>query len=75
MMYRINMQEKYGQFLVQGSLLTNKLVPQGFQLLRLQADFHKYLVVTAILFAHTKFLWATCCLICFIPIIKPFLTH
>jgi hypothetical protein len=33
------------------------------------------MVVTTILFAHTTFLWATCCLICFIPIVKPFLTH
>jgi hypothetical protein len=33
------------------------------------------MVVTTILFAHTAFLWATCCLICFIPIVKPFLTH
>jgi hypothetical protein len=35
----------------------------------------KFMVVTTVLFAHTTFLWATCCLICFIPIIKPFLTH
>jgi hypothetical protein len=34
-----------------------------------------FMVVTTILFAHATFLWATCCLICFIPIIKPFLTH
>jgi hypothetical protein len=33
------------------------------------------MVVTTILFAHTNFRWATCCLICFIPIVKPFLTH
>jgi hypothetical protein len=33
------------------------------------------MVVTTIVFAHTTFLWATCCLICFIPIVKPFLTH
>jgi hypothetical protein len=33
------------------------------------------MVVTTILFAHTTFLWATCCLKCFIPIVKPFLTH
>jgi hypothetical protein len=32
------------------------------------------MVVTTILFAHTTFLWATCCLTCFIPIVKPFLT-
>jgi hypothetical protein len=33
------------------------------------------MVVTTFLFSHTTFLWATCCLICFIPIVKPFLTH
>jgi hypothetical protein len=32
-------------------------------------------VVTTILFAHTTFLWATCCLIYFIPIFKTFLIH
>jgi hypothetical protein len=32
------------------------------------------MVVTTILFTHTTFLWATCCLICFIIIVKPFLT-
>jgi hypothetical protein len=32
------------------------------------------MVVTKILFAHTTFLWATCCRICFIPIVKLFLT-
>jgi hypothetical protein len=34
-----------------------------------------FMVVTTILFTHTTFLWATCCLICFIPIGKSFLTH
>jgi hypothetical protein len=33
------------------------------------------MVVSTILFTHTTFPWATCCLICFIPIVKPFLTH
>jgi hypothetical protein len=33
------------------------------------------MVFTTILFTHTTFLWATCCLISFIPIVKPFLTH
>jgi hypothetical protein len=33
-----------------------------------------FMVVTTILFTHTTFLWATCCLICFITIVKPFLT-
>jgi hypothetical protein len=34
----------------------------------------KFMVVTTILFTHTTFLWATCCLTCFITIVKPFLT-
>jgi hypothetical protein len=33
-----------------------------------------FMVVTAILSAHTAFLWATCCLICFITIVIPLLT-
>jgi hypothetical protein len=33
------------------------------------------IVVTTIIFAHAAFLWATCCLIYFIPFVKPFLTH
>jgi hypothetical protein len=33
-----------------------------------------FMVITTILFTHTTFLWATCCLICFITIVKPFLT-
>jgi hypothetical protein len=33
-----------------------------------------FMFVTTILFTHTPFLWATCCLICFITIVKPFLT-
>jgi hypothetical protein len=33
------------------------------------------MVVTTISFTHTTFLWATCCLICFISIVKSFLTH
>ena len=32
------------------------------------------MVVTTILFTHTTFLWATCCLICFITIVKLFFT-
>ena len=65
----------YDQFLVRGNLLTNKLMSQGFQLSRLQAVFANFMVITTILFAHITFLWATCCLICFLPIIKPFFTH
>jgi hypothetical protein len=65
----------YDKFLVQGSLLTNKLL----QLSRLQAAFCKFyghyndLIKNS--FTHTTFLCATCYLICFIPIVKPFLTH
>jgi hypothetical protein len=33
------------------------------------------LPISLILTADNLALWATCCLICFIPIIKPFLTH
>jgi hypothetical protein len=33
---------EYDQFLVRGSLLTNKLMSQGFQLSRLQAAFRKF---------------------------------
>jgi hypothetical protein len=33
------------------------------------------MVVTTTLFAHTTSRWALCSLICFIPIVKPFLTH
>jgi hypothetical protein len=57
-----------------GSLLTNRLISQGFQLSRLQADF-RFMILTTILFTHTTSLWATCCLLCFIPIVRPFLLH
>jgi hypothetical protein len=33
-----------------------------------------FMVVITILFTHTTFLWATCCLICFITIVKLFFT-
>jgi hypothetical protein len=33
---------KYDQFFVRGSLLTNKLMSEGFQLSRLQAAFRKF---------------------------------
>jgi hypothetical protein len=65
----------YNQFLVRGSLLINKLMSQGFQLSRLQTAFRNFMVVTTILFAHTTFRLTTCCLIFFIPIVQPFLTH
>jgi hypothetical protein len=52
----------YDQFLVRGSLLTNKLMSQGFQQSRLQTAVPNFMVVTMILFPHTIFRWATCCL-------------
>ena len=64
----------YDQFLLRGSLLTKKLMSQGFQMSRLQAAFRKFYGPPTILFTHTTFLWATCCLKCFITIVKPFLT-
>jgi hypothetical protein len=51
----------YDQFLVRFQLSLYRLLSANF------------IVVTTILFAHTTFLWAT--LICFLPIVKPFLTH
>jgi hypothetical protein len=65
----------YKQVLVRGKLWAYKLVSQGFQLSRLQAAFRNFMVVITILFVHTTFLWATCCLLSFIPIVMPFLTH
>jgi hypothetical protein len=58
----------YDQFLVRGSLLTDKLMSQGCQLSRLQAAFRKF-------YGRYNDLICPCCLICFIPIVKPFLTH
>jgi hypothetical protein len=65
----------YDQFLVRGSILTDKLMSQGLQLSLYRQLSANFMVVTTILFAHTTFLWGTCCLICFIPIVKPFLIH
>jgi hypothetical protein len=48
---------------------------RGFNCLVYRQLSSNFKVVTTILFAHTTFLWATCCLICFIPIVKLFLTH
>jgi hypothetical protein len=48
---------------------------RGFNCLVYKQLSANFMVFTTILFAHTSFLWATCCLICFIPIVKPFLTH
>jgi hypothetical protein len=48
---------------------------RGFNCLVYMQLSANFMVVITILFAHTSFLWATCCLICFIPIVKPFLTH
>jgi hypothetical protein len=48
---------------------------RGFNCLVYRQLSANFMVVTTILFAHTTFLWATCCLICFIPIVKRFFTH
>jgi hypothetical protein len=66
----------YYQFLVRGSILTKKLMSQGFQMSRLQAAFRKFYgrYNDLVLFTHTTFLWATCCLMCFITIVKLFFT-
>jgi hypothetical protein len=45
---------------------------RGFNCLVYRQLSANFMVVTTMLFAHTTFLWATCCLICFIPIVKPF---
>jgi hypothetical protein len=48
---------------------------RGFNCLVYRQLSANYMVVTTILFVNTTFLWATCCLICFIQIVQPFLTH
>jgi hypothetical protein len=47
---------------------------KGFKCLAYRQLSANSMVVTRILFTHTTFPWATCCLICFITIVKPFLT-
>ena len=64
----------YDQFLVRGSLLTKSLFHKGFKCLAYRQLSANFMVVTTILFTHTTFLWATCCLICFITIVKLFFT-
>jgi hypothetical protein len=49
------------------------LMSQGFQMSRYRQLSTNVMVVTTILFTHATFLWTTCCLICFIIIVKPFL--
>jgi hypothetical protein len=46
----------------------------GFKCLAYRQVSANFMVVKTILFTHTTFLWVTCCLICFITIVKPFLT-
>jgi hypothetical protein len=48
---------------------------RGFNCLVYRQPSANFMVVTTILFAYKTFLWATSCLICFIPILKPFLTQ
>jgi hypothetical protein len=62
----------HDQFLVRGSLLTNKLKSQGFKCFTYRQLSTNFMVVTTILFTHTTFLRATCCLIRFTTIVKPF---
>jgi hypothetical protein len=59
----------YDQNLVRGSLLINKLKSQGFQLSRLQTAFHKFYGRFKDLICPYNLFCATCCLICFIPIV------
>jgi hypothetical protein len=59
---------------VRGSLLTNKLMSQGFQMSRLQAAFCKFYGRYNELIYPYNLPWATCCLIYFITIVKSFLT-
>jgi hypothetical protein len=47
---------------------------KGFRCLAYRQLSANFMAVTTILFTHTTFLWATCCLVCFITIVKPFLT-
>jgi hypothetical protein len=47
---------------------------KGFKCLAYRQLSANFMVVTTTLFTHTTFLWATCCVICFITIVKPFLT-
>jgi hypothetical protein len=49
--------------LIRGSLLTNKLMLQGFLLSRLQAAVRNFIVVTTTLFANPTFFLAKCCLV------------
>jgi hypothetical protein len=48
---------------------------QGFLPSRLQAAFRKFYGRDNDLVCNTTFLWSKCCLMCFIPIVKPFLIH
>jgi hypothetical protein len=48
---------------------------KGFKCLVYRQLSENFMVDTVISFFHTTFLWATCCVICFIIIVKPFLTH
>jgi hypothetical protein len=63
------------QFLVRGSLLTNKLMSQGFQMSRLQAAIRKFYGRYNDLICSYNLSVNICCLKCFIPIVKPFLKH
>jgi hypothetical protein len=60
----------FDQFLVWGSLLTKSWCCRGFNSLICRQLSANFMVVTTILFANATFLWATCCLIRFIPIVN-----
>jgi hypothetical protein len=66
----------YNQFLVRGRLYWQiSWCRRGVNCLIYRQLSANSMVITTILFTHTTILWATCCLLCFIPIVKPFLTH
>jgi hypothetical protein len=63
-------------FGIRGNLLTNKLMSQEFHQSYLVAIFRKfYNRYNNFIHPYRTFPWATYCVICFIPIVKPFLTR
>jgi hypothetical protein len=66
---------KYDQFLVRDSVLTNKLMLQGFQLSRLQAAFRKFYGRYNDLTCPYNLSLVHMLSDIFISIVKPFLTH
>jgi hypothetical protein len=64
----------YDQFLLRVNLLTKSWCHKGFTCLAYRQLFANFRIVTTILFTDKTFLWTKCCLICFVTIVKPFLT-